>query len=341
MMTYLKAIGRAATLTATVLLALGPARAQESSAPEDAILAYPNVALTFSAAYLAEDLGLFVKHGLRIKPMLIAGPGAANAVIAGSAEFALPSMITLTRAAARGQRLLAIAAFTNRPVVQLILRKDIATDAKFDPAAPLAQRARILRGRTIAVDSINSIIHEYALVVAKRGDVDFNDLRISPMAPASALAAFQARQIDGFAMSMPWPIGPVLDGRATLIASGPDGDPADMMPFVTAGVASKPELCEKRRSLCVKMGRSIADAAAFIHDRPAEALAVLKKRFATVDDNVLAAGFEQIRKATPSPPVVTKAAMELADVFNIEAGLMRPDEKLKSYDGLYTEEFVR
>jgi NitT/TauT family transport system substrate-binding protein len=190
----------AAVLAGALLLALGFGRAQAPSAPEDAVLAYPNVALTFAVSYLAEDLGFFTKHGLRIKPVVIAGPGATNALISGSADFALPSMITLTRAAAHGQRLLAIASFTDRPVVQIVLRKELAAAAHFEPGAPLAERARVLRGRTIAVDSINSIIHLYALIIAKRGGVDPNDLRISPMAPPNVLAAFEARQIDGFAM---------------------------------------------------------------------------------------------------------------------------------------------
>jgi NitT/TauT family transport system substrate-binding protein len=322
-----------------LLATAGPGRAQPAVALEPVVLAYPNVALTFALAYLAEDLGLFAKQGLEVKSVVIAGPGATNAVISGSADFALPSMTTLTRAAAHGQNLLAIASFTDRPVIQVILRNDLV--AGFDPKAPLAERVKVLRGRTVAVDAINSIIHGYVLVLAKRGGFSPNDIRISPMAPPSALAAFESKQIDGFAMSMPWPIGPVLAGQATLIASGADGDPADMYPFNTAGMATKPETCEKKRSLCVRMGRGIADAAAFVHDHSVEALALLQKRFASVDPRVLAAGFEQIRKATPRPPVVTKAMMENADLYNIEAGLMKPDEKLKSYDGLFTDAYVR
>src|SRR5262249_17434437 len=126
------------------LAALLPAPA---SAQEDVSLAYPNVAFTFSAAYLAEDLGLFAKQGLRLKPLSISGPGSTNAVIAGSADFALASASVQARAAARGQRLLAIANPTDRPVVQIILRKDLAPN--FNPAAPLAERMRLLRGRTI------------------------------------------------------------------------------------------------------------------------------------------------------------------------------------------------
>jgi NitT/TauT family transport system substrate-binding protein len=320
------------------LLAGAPAAPAQQSA-EDATLAYPNVAFTFAASYVAEDLGLFAKHGLRIKPLSIAGPGATNAVISGSVDFAIASTTVTTRAAARGQRLLTIANLTDKPVVQIVLRKELAPN--FDPKAPLAERVRLMRGRTIAVDAIGSIIHGYPLMLAKRGGFDANDIRIAPMAPPSVLAAFAARQIDGFAMSMPWPIGPVLDGHATLIASGADGDPADMAPFGQATFIVKPETCEKRKSVCVKMGRALAEAVGYLHDHPAETLALLKKRFASLDDKVLAAGFEQVRKAAPRPPIVVRGAFENGERYSIEAGLLKEEDKLKSYDGLYTDEYVK
>jgi ABC-type nitrate/sulfonate/bicarbonate transport system substrate-binding protein len=306
---------------------------------EDATLVYPNVALTFSAAYVAEDLGLFAKQGVRIKSLMIAGPGSSNAVISGSAEFALASVTVQTRAAARGQRLLSIANPTDRPIVQIILRKDLAPN--FDPKAPLADRVRLLRGRTIAVDAIGSIIHAYPLMLAKRAGFDAAEIRIAPMAPPSALAAFKARQIDGFAMSMPWPIGPVLEGAATVIASGIDGDPPDMKPFGMATLVTKPETCAKRKSLCMKMGHAMAEATAYLRDHPDAARTLLKKRFATLDDKVFAAGFEQIRKSTQVPPVTTLEALENGERYSIEAGLLKPEDKLKSYDGLYTDEYVR
>jgi len=313
----------------------GPALAQD----EEVSLAYPNVAFTFAAAYVAEDAGLFAKHGLKLKPLVIAGPGATNAVISGSADFALASTAVQTRAAARGQRLLSIVNPTDRPVVQIILRKDLAPNV--DLKAPLADRIKLLRGRTLAVDAIGSIIHGYPLMLARRAGFDPNEIRISPMAPPTALAALQTRQIDGFAMSMPWPIGPVLDGSATLIASGPDGDPPDMTPFGNATVITKPETCERRKSVCQKMGRAMTEAVAFLHDRPAAALALLKKRFATLDDKVLAAGFELLRKSSPRPPVTVRAALENGELYNVEAGLLKVEDKLKSYDGLYTDEYVK
>ena len=318
--------------------ALVPVAAPAQQA-EDIVFAYPNVALTFSAAYLGEDRGFFAKSGLKVKSLVIAGPGATNAIISGSADFALASTVVQTRAAAKGQRLLSIANPLDRPVVQIILRKELVP--KFDPKAPLNDRVRVLKGRTIAVDAIGSILHGFPLLLTRRAGLEpKTDLRISPMAPVAALAAFKTRQIDGFAMSMPWPIGPVLDGEAVVIASGPDGDPPDMVPFGMASLITRPETCEKRRSVCEKMGRAITEAANFLRDNPAEAMALLKKRFATLDDKVFAAGFENIRKSTPARPVTVRAALANGETYNVEAGLMRPEDRLKSYEGLYTEAFI-
>jgi NitT/TauT family transport system substrate-binding protein len=317
-----------------------PAAAQQQKL-EDVTMAVPTVSLSFSLGYLAEDLGLFAKHGLHVKSVEIVGLGAINSVISGSSDFAEPSSGSLTRAAAKGQRLVAIAELLNRPVVQVVLRKDIAEEAKFDPKAPLEKRALALKGRTIGVDSINSVVHAYVRFMAKRAGYDPESIRVAPMQPASLLAALQTKAIDGFAMSPPWPLKPVLDGTAVMIASGPDGDPADLTPFSNTVLVARPETCEKRKAVCDGMGHAFAEAAAAIQDRPAEALAALKKRFPTLDDALLKASFDVIRKITPSPPAVSRAGLENTEIFNIDAGLLKPEEKLKSYDGLYTDAYVK
>ena len=96
-------------LPLAVALALGalaaPASAQQV---DDVTMALPAVGFPFTSAYIADDLGLWAKHGLRVKTIVIAGIGSTNAVISGSAEFAQISGLSLTRAASKGQRLLAI-----------------------------------------------------------------------------------------------------------------------------------------------------------------------------------------------------------------------------------------
>jgi ABC-type nitrate/sulfonate/bicarbonate transport system substrate-binding protein len=318
-----------------------PIHARAQPALEDVVITLPAFSLTVSAGYIADDLGLWEKQGLRVKKITLQGIAATNAVIAGSSDFAEGSGVSFTRAAARGQRLLAIVNTIDRPFVQIVLRNDLAAAAGFDPKASLEKRARVLRGRTIAVESINSVVHGYVRLIAKRGGYDPEEIRISPMQPDNMIAAFQTKAIDGFAMSLPWPQKPVLEGTATVIASGPDGDPPEMKPFAYNLVVTRPETCIKRKPLCEKVGHAYAEAIAFIMDQPEKALALLEKRFSMLDPKLVAASFAAIRKITPRPPVVSRAALENAELFDIEAGLLKPEDKLKSYDGLYTDEFAK
>ena len=272
--------------------------------------------------------------------MQITGIGAINSVISGSSHFAQASASSFGRATARGQKLIAIATTIDRPFAQIVLRKEIAQAAGFDPKAPLEKRAAVLKGRTIAVDSINSMIHAYVRLIVSRAGVNPDDVRIAPMAPNSMLAAFQSKQIDGYAMSLPWPQKAVQDGEAFLIASGPDGEPGDMIPFGHNLIVTRQDTCVQKKALCRAMGQSIKDATAFIKTKPDEAFALLKKRFPTLDDKLLKASFDELQKVTPSPPVVNKASIENSETFNVDAGLLKADEKLKSYDGIFTSEYV-
>jgi NitT/TauT family transport system substrate-binding protein len=325
-------------LVALVLLGTAPAKAEDKLA---VTMAVPAVSLSFTLAYLAEDEGLFDKEGLAVKPIDIAGLGAINSLIAGSTDFALASGASLTRAAARGQKLLAIVQFSNQPFVQIVLRKSIAEAAGFDPKAPLAKRAQVLKGRTMAVDSINAVNHAYLRLIARAGGIDPESIKTGVVAAQSMNAAFETKQVDGFSMTPPWPEKALTSGEAILVASGPDGDPPDLLPLANTVLITRNDVCAKRKAACEKMGHALAAAALMVRDHPEQVLAILEKRFSTLDAKTMAAAFEVLRKVTPVPPAPTLDAIRHNETFNVEAGLLKPEEQLKSFDGLFTDQYVR
>ena len=329
--------GLAAIAIAALLAQAPAARAQL----QHVTMAMPSEGLAYSLAYIADAKGLWAKHGLDMHEVVIAGIGATNAVIAGSADVSHASGATLARAAARGQRLLAIVAVLDRASVEIVLRKEVAEAAHFDPKAPLAERAKVLRGRTISIDAINSIDDIFVRVIAKRGGLDVDSVRLAVLKADNALAAFGTNQIDGIAMSPPWPQSAMLEHGAVLVASGLDGDPPDYLPLTTTIVLTKPETCEKRRIICEGVGQAMKDAAQILHHQPEEARAILAKRLPTMDPKLIAAVLEKIRRATPDPLAVTQQGLENAERMNIEAGLLKPEEKLPSYAGLFTDAFVK
>jgi ABC-type nitrate/sulfonate/bicarbonate transport system substrate-binding protein len=338
---------RSRTTALAVSAALGaaiaaqPADAQQKADLMPSTMAIPVTSLGFMMEFVAEDMHFYEKHGVAMKTTQINGLGSINALIAGSVDFAQPSGVSLTRAASKGQNLLAIVQLTNRIVVQVVLRKEIAEAAGFDPKAPLAKRAALLKGHTIGVDSINSIIDAYLGLLAKQGGFTHDDIHVAPMEPPEMITAFAAKRIDGFAMSLPWTLEPVIEGTAVMLASGPDGDTVGLDPFTNTVIAVKPETCEKKPQLCEAVGQTFKETSAWMHEHPDEAEALLKKRFATLDPKVFHASFETEFKITPNPPVPTAKGIENTDNYNIEAGLMKPSEKQADYNKLFTDKYVK
>ncbi len=326
---------------ALFVAALPVAAAVSADELQDVTMAMPSVSLSYAMAYIADATGLWEKHGLRVKMVVITGVGATNATIAGSVDFSHGSGASLTRAVARGQKLIAIVGVLDRVSIDIALRKSVADAAHFDPKAPLQQRAQVLRGHTIAIAGVNSIDQVYLNLVAKRGGYDPDAIPLAIMAADNALAAFASGQIDGVAISPPTPQKLVLDGVATTIASGFDGDPPDMTPLATTIVMTRPDTCLKRRAVCEGMGQAMKEAAIVLRDHIDAAEAILAKRLPTVDPKVIAAILPKVREATPDPPSVTQQSLANSERINVEAGLLKPEEKLSSYDGLTTDEFVK
>lgn len=322
-----------------VLLALtSAARAQTL---EKTTVAIPAVSFAFTADYVAEDAGLYKQSGLDVEIKFLAGNAGFNAMVSGAVDFAFSSGTNLDRAAARGQRMLAIANMNNLPPWDVVIRKSIADAAHFDAKAPLAERVKILKGRTLVVDGIGSAAHSFLRVLAMAGGVDPDSITVSALQPQEMLAAYQRGQIDGISLGPPWPQTLEQDGGVVVVASGINGDPAWLTPIGSSTVITRPQFCAEHRSVCEKMGRALSAASRFVHERPEDALAILQKRFPKTEPPVVAASFEVMRKAMPQPPALEAKALTNADRINIEAGFIKPSDQLKTYDDLFTNEYVK
>src|SRR6185437_16986977 len=145
--------GLGAALAACLALAAAPARA----ADEHAILAIPGTNVLFLVQYVAADEHLWQSQGLDVDVRYITGIGSMNAVISGSADFSMSSGPSITRANARGQKLVALATAIDQSDEYIVIRKEIAEKAHFDASAPLKIRGKILEGKTIAVGGAAAI----------------------------------------------------------------------------------------------------------------------------------------------------------------------------------------
>lgn len=308
----------------------------------EVVFAIPALTLTFSSHYVAEDGGFFKKEGLKVTTRNLVGVASTNAVIAGSAEFSMSTGPVLLRAAAQGQKLLAIANLVDRPLVEMVLRKDVAERLGITRELPLAERAKRLKGTTIAIQGVGSIIHAWERYVVAKGGLDVEkDVRIAPMDPPAMLPALESKAIDGYVTSLPFTTLAVGKGQAMMLATAVTDAP-ELLPFGYGLLYTRAEVCQVKRELCQRMARAYIGAAKMIQEKPDEIYeTILKKRFPKMDPALLKSAWDVVQKAHAKDIRVTLPQLENSQKVSLTAKLLDPKDALKSYEGTYTDEFVR
>jgi NitT/TauT family transport system substrate-binding protein len=325
------------------MIGIGPtaSRGQDHDNDINVIVALPSQTLTFASAFIAEEAGLYKQEGLRVSHRFLVGVAAPNAVIAGSADFTIGTGPVFLRAAAKGQRMLAIANLIDRPLVELVLRKDVAEAAKITPAMPLPERAKVLAGKTIGIQGVGSIIHAWERLVVSRAGLDVEkDVRIAPMDPPAMLPALDNKAIDGYATSLPFTTQAVVKGSAMMLASA-TVDAPDLLPFAYGLVYTRPETCTQHPDKCKRLVRALAAANKLIVEKPDAALGLLRKRFDKMDPAVLGAAWQVVAQAHARDIAVQVAGLDHSQKVSLEAKLLDPKEALASFDGLSSSDYLR
>jgi ABC-type nitrate/sulfonate/bicarbonate transport system substrate-binding protein len=180
----------AAALAAS-LAAGGPSYAEQ----EEATFAVPALTITFTPLYVASEAGFWKKAGLDVKEVFIVGMGSTNALLAGSVDFAISSGPTLIRSNIRGQKIVAIAGMSEGLMFETVVRKEVSKGLTLQ--APIAERARALRGLKIAVDGQNTVVHGFLRYFARKGGVDpEKEISVVAMQPEAVLAAMKTGSLD-------------------------------------------------------------------------------------------------------------------------------------------------
>ena len=325
----------AAALGVAALITAPAARA------EDTTLAIPGQNVLFLARYIADDQHLWSKEGLNVKILDIIGIGSMNAVIAGSADFSMGSGPTITRAWAKGQKVVALLTAINQSGQSVVIRKEIADAAHFDPNAPLAMRATILKGKTIAVGGIGAIPDIVVKVDAKDAGLAPSDVTVTPMQPPEFMAAFASKKIDGFSNSPPFVEQVVTDGTGVLVSDAREGEPTEFSPVSASLLMARGDFCAGHKSTCEKMVHGVYEATQIILHDAQTSLAVMKAHFGNYSDKVLQAAYETVKDMTPANPITTEQDLENGDNMNAAAGFLKPEDKLPDYKPLIDNTYVK
>lgn len=181
-------------MAAAALVGLLPCLAAAQALPAN--VAVYTGALVTVPTYVAKDLGIYDKHGLKVSLLdFRAAPDATAALFSGAVDLMSNSPGNMMLVNSRGRDLVAIVDNFPAPVWSLVAGKDVATPNK---AAGYPVLMRDLKGKKIGVPAIGSDGHNFARRFLRDAgmdpekDVTFLAVGLGP----DAVAAFKAGQLD-------------------------------------------------------------------------------------------------------------------------------------------------
>jgi ABC-type nitrate/sulfonate/bicarbonate transport system substrate-binding protein len=223
----------------------------------------------------------------------------------------------------------------------LILRKEVAERLGINDKAPQQKRAQALKGLNISLGSPNSIPHGYLRYFAKKGGLNpERDFKLAYMQSEAALAALKTGTIDGFVQVIPFGSIATQQGHV-MLDSAVRGSLPELLPMAFNIIATRQDFCDKKPSVCQKLMDGYLEGMIYMHEHPKESLELLARKLRGQDPAIIAESFELQKNGTPRTTKINVPGMVNAQNLSIEAGMFKEDEKLASFDALYTNKFAK
>ena len=247
-------------LIVLILLAmLGGALAEEL---QKVTLAMSSASIPGATARIADELGLFSKHGIEATIRAMDnGSMATSALVSGSVDFITDGASDMILAQARGQQVVALTTTYHGPAAVLVLSNSAAARAGVAPNASIHDRLKALNGITIASPSATS---PFTVSIRSSAETAGAKINLTYMTQPSMVAALQTGAIDGFMASAPFYVAPPRGGFGVIWINGPKGEfpvaPANSTLLLTMRdvAAAHPELVDRLIAVFLDFGREVA-----------------------------------------------------------------------------------
>ena len=309
-------IGWLAILLAVLVL---PARAAQLEAIN---LSYSALVVSGAPFWLAQDLKLFEREGLRSELLYInAGPRAMAAILAGEVQVSLSGVNSIVSAFAQGGDPVALAGTVNTINVSLFARPEIRT-------------AEDLRGKKIGITRFGGLTDVAVVYALKRWNLQpGKDVAIIQIGDASSLlGALAGNSVQAAGLQAPFTIRAAQLGYRELIDLSKSG-----LQYQNTVVLSTRSFVKRAPETVRKFMRAYSTALAVYHTQKDTTLKVMSKYLKGIDGPVLEKSYEAFRAWMPEIPYMNQAGLETA----IQLTPLGGKEKEIKITDLADESFVR
>jgi len=222
-----------------------------------------SISATSGSIWVAEEKGLFKKHGIDAEVIIIGG-GASRVVsslIAGEIQFSVGGGDAVIRAALRGAETVLAASPLKTGLQRLMVRPDIKTPAE-------------LKGKKVGITRFGSASHWVLQLFLRKWGMRSEDIQMVQLGSSPAMfASLDKGGIDGAVFTIPTFF--VAEDRGYRILA----DPVDLdIYYLQNSVDSTKALLRQKHDQTVRFVKGICEGLAYFKKNKQESLAVLQKK---------------------------------------------------------------
>jgi NitT/TauT family transport system substrate-binding protein len=222
-----------------------------------------SVSATSGSLWVAEEKGLFKKHGIETEVIVIGG-GAARVVsslIAGEIQFSVGGGDAVIRAALRGADGVLVASPMKTGLQRLMVRPEIRTPAD-------------LKGKTIAVTRFGSASHWVLQLFLRKWGMRNDDIKMLQLGSSPAMfASLEKGAVDGGAFTIPTFF--LAEERGYRILA----DPVDMeIYYLQNSVDSTRSYIKRNRDASLRVIKAICEGLAYFRKNKNESIAIMQRK---------------------------------------------------------------
>jgi ABC-type nitrate/sulfonate/bicarbonate transport system substrate-binding protein len=222
-----------------------------------------SISATSGSIWVAEEKGLFKKHGLEAEVIIIGG-GASRVVsslLAGEIQFSVGGGDAVIRAALRGGDTVLAASPLKTGLQRLMVRPDIKSPAE-------------LKGKKVGITRFGSASHWVLQLFLRKWGMRSEDVQMVQLGSSPAMfASLEKAAIDGAVFTIPTFF--VAEDRGYRVLA----DPVDLdIYYLQNSVDTTRTVLRQRQDQATRFMKGICEGLAYFKKNKPESLAVLQKK---------------------------------------------------------------
>ena len=274
-----------------------------------------------SGVYVAQEEGLFKKHGLAMELIHIASSSRGiQAILAGEIGFSTMDGLNAIQANPKGAGLALVAGATNRMVFSLMAKPEI-------------KKIGDLRGKKIGITRVGSSTHTSALYALSQAGLKPSDYQILPLLEVpNIFTALVAGQVDAGVVSPPTNSRARKAGLSELMNIAQEGPE-----YVSVAIGTTRAYINANEDTVRRVVRAYAEGTHLFKTNKQVGIRVLGKYTKLKDQDILEDAYNQFQDYLQSPPYVSRKGVE---AILSEIGEKEPSARQIKADDVIDMRFV-